>query len=202
MRKYIAGLATALTLLIAAPAQGQVMWDAPLLVSPSAPAGWGLYLVDPSPGDGIGVLSTWRGGGPLGFRLGLAEDRADNVAVYGGVDYSGRLIRASDDFPLDVDWIVGGGLSAGEDVHMGFPFGVSLGRAVDAEGIWFNPYFSPRVVLDAWIGRDDPPGDGLELNLAVDLGVDLAFDPGWAIRFGATVADRTALAIGFSFRLR
>jgi hypothetical protein len=67
--------------------------------------------------------------------------------------------------------------------------------------VWFNPYVAPRVVLDAWLGRDGP-GDDVSLDLSFDLGVDIAFDPGWAIRFAASVGDRSALAIGFSFRVR
>lgn len=202
MRRLLAGLVAGTLLLAAHPADtsAQVAWDAPMLVAPSTPAGWALFLVDPAPGDGIGVLTTWRGGGPFGFRLGLAEDRADQVAVYGGIDYSGALIRASADFPLDANWFLGGGISAGDNVLLSFPAGVSLGREIQAEGVWFNPYLAPRVVLDAWIGRDGP-GDNMNLEFALDLGVDIAFDPGWAVRFGATIADRSALAIGFSFRV-
>lgn len=202
MRRYIGGLATALFLVTAAPAQGQVAWDAPLLVSPDTPAGWGLFLTDPAPGNGIGVLTTWRSGGPIGFRLGLGEDGRDDVTVYGGFDYSGRMVRYSEDFPMNIDWVLGAGLGVGDAVLLTFPLGVSIGRGFDAEGVWFNPYLAPRLVVDGWLGRDDPPGDSLDLGFALDLGVDIAFDPGWAIRFGATVADRTALAIGFSFRVR
>jgi hypothetical protein len=201
MRKYVAGSAVALLLLTAAPAQGQVAWDGPLMVSPSTPAGWGLYLVDPAPGDGIGVMTTWRRGGSYGFRLGLAEDGLDDMAVYGGVDVTRNVIRASEDFPLDMNWVLGVGMSTGDAVLLSFPAAISVGRSFDAEGVWFNPYVAPRVVLDAWLGRD-VPGDDVTLDLSFDLGVDIAFDPGWAIRFAASAGDRSALAIGFSFRIR
>jgi hypothetical protein len=201
MRRYVAGSAVALLLAVALPAQGQVAWDGPLLVSPSTPSGWGLYLVDPAPGDGIGVLTTWRRGGAYGFRLGLAEDGLDDVAVYGGVDITRSVIRASEDFPLDMNWVLGAGLSTGDALLLSFPAAISLGREFEAEGVWFNPYVAPRVVLDAWLGRDGP-GDDVALDLSFDLGVDIAFDPGWAIRFAASVGDRSALAIGFSFRVR
>jgi hypothetical protein len=199
MRRYAAGLAISLFLLTTAPAQAQVAWDGPLMVSPSTPAGWGLYLVDPAPGDGIGVMTTWRGGGAYGFRLGIAEDGADDIAVYGGVDLTGSLVRASQDFPLDLNWVLGAGLSTGDAVLLSFPAAISLGRDFDAEGVWFNPYIAPRVVLDAWLGGGD---DDVNLDLSFDLGVDIAFDPGWAIRFAASVGDRSALAVGFSFRVR
>jgi hypothetical protein len=206
MKKLSMGLLTGLVLLLAAgPLKAQVAWDGPLMVAPNSPAGWGVYLVDPGPGpgDGIGVLSTWRGSsapGGLGYRLGLAEGRGGGLSVYGGVDVSGYLVRHSRDFPLDVIWVTGGGVGIGDDVLLAFPLGVSLGRAVQADDVWFNPYVTPRIVLDAWFGSTRPR-DQLDLGLVVDLGIDLSFDPGWAIRFGGSLGDRSALAIGMSFRV-
>jgi hypothetical protein len=199
----MAGLAM---LLLAAPAKGQVAWDGPLMVAPNSPAGWGVYLVDPGPGpgDGIGILSTWRGDSApagLGYRVGLAEGRRGGLSVYGGVDASGFLVRESPDFPLDVLWVTGAGLGVGHDVLLSFPLGASIGRDFETDGVWFNPYMTPRVVLDAWFGGDRP-SDELSLGLAVDLGIDMAFDPGWAIRFAGSLGDRRGLAIGMSFRIR
>jgi len=198
----IAAMALGLGLLVlpALPAQGQVAWDAPMMVSPSAPTGWGVYLSDPSPGGGIGVFSTWRPGGPFGFRVGLAEDSLDKLSVFGGVDFSGRLIRETEDFPLDVDWVTGAGFGIGDTSLLSFPFGASIGRELETDGIWFNPYLTPRVVLDAYFG-DDPPTDALSLGLGVDLGLDVVFDPGWAVRVAGSFGDRRALAIGISFRV-
>ena len=202
MRKNLTALlAAAYFLLAASPGAAQVAWDSPLMVAPNTPAGWGVYLVDPSPGGGIGVLSTWRAStapGGLGFRLGLAEGHRDRLAVYGGLDYSGMLLRSSADFPMDVAWVTGVGLGVGSNAILSAPLGVSLGRDFEADGVWFNPYVTPRVVLDAHFGGN---GD-LDLGLVVDLGIDLAFDPGWAIRFAGSVGDRSALAVGMSFRIR
>jgi hypothetical protein len=204
MRSAIVALGAGLALLGAAsPATGQVAWESPLFVAPGSPAGWAVYLVDPAPGDGIGVLTSWRGRaapGGLGYRIGLAEGRGDELTVYGGIDVSGMLIRATEDFPLNGAWVSGAGLGVGDNVLLSFPLGLSLGRDFETEGIWFNPYFAPRVVLDAWLGGDRPRRS-LDLRLGVDLGFDMSFDPGWAIRFGWTVADRSALGIGISFRL-
>lgn len=201
MRKLTTGVVVgALLAVVATPVQGQVAWDSPFMVAPNTPAGWGVYLVDPSPGDGIGILSTFRpsaGGGGLGYRLGLAEGRRDDLAVYGGIDMSGYLIRRSGDFPLDVVWLLGAGLGAGDDVVVSFPLGAALGRDFQADGVWFNPYLGPRVVLDANFGDDDD----LDLRLSVDLGFDISFDPGWTIRFAGTLGDASALAIGLSFRV-
>ncbi|MEX0935752.1 MAG: hypothetical protein WD013_02530 [Gemmatimonadota bacterium] len=204
-------LVTLLTLFGAGSLRAQVAWDSPLLVSPDAPAGWGVYLVDPSPGSSIGFLTTWRSGGPVGYRLGLAEDAGEDLSVFGGFDYSGGLVRAGADIPFNIDWITGAGFAAGDAFVLSFPLGIAIGRAFQADAVLFNPYMSPRMILDAVLNRDDrddhPPfrdgrGDGdLHLGLAVDLGVDISFDPGWAVRFGASLGDRSGIAIGLSFRV-
>ncbi len=207
MRFWVMGMTAGLALLLlASPAKAQVAWDGPLMVAPNSPAGWGVYLVDPGPGpgDGIGVLSTWRGStapAGLGYRLGLAEGRGGGLSLYGGVDVSGYLVRHSNDFPLDVLWVGGAGLGVGDDVLLSFPLGASIGRDFEADGVWFNPYLTPRVVLDAWFGSGRQ-SDDLDLGVAVDLGLDMAFDPGWAIRFAGSLGDRRGLAIGMSFRVR
>ncbi len=200
MRTIGLALISALLLLLPAPAHGQVAWDAPLLVSPGSPAGWSLNLTDPWPGSGIGALATWRGYGPLGFRIGLAEGPSDAVSVYGGIDASGAIARHSASFPFDVDWVTGAGIGVGEATLVSFPLGLSLGRRLHADGVTFIPSVTPRVVLDAWFG-DDRPRSGADLELAVDLGMDIAFQPSWMIRFGATLGDRSALSIGLGFPL-
>ncbi len=187
-----------LLLLPAAPAAAQVAWDAPLLVPPSPRGGWGVYLVDPTPGSGIGFMATWRAQSNLGFRAGLADGRRNTLALYGGADLSGRILRNSPDVPFDMDWVAGAGIGIGDAVLLSFPLGLTLGGALNADGVIFEPYATPRIVLDAWMGSDRPR-DGLRLGAAVDLGVDVLFNPSWAIRFGGTVGDRNALAIGVAF---
>lgn len=187
-----------------APAQSaraQVAWDAPLMVPPAAPRGLGVYLTDSSPGGDLGVLGTYRAADApagLGFRFGIADGPFDEVSVLGGVDFSGYLVRESRDFPVDLVWNAGVGAGVGDYALLSFPLGVTFGKVVAGDGVRFNPYVGPRLVLDARLG-DDGPGDDLDLGLAVDLGVDVAFDPRWAIRFGGTIGDRDALAIGVVF---
>lgn len=179
-------------------AAGQVAWDAPLFSPPTPRAGWGVYLTDPAGGDDIGVMSTWRGSGLLGFRVGVADARGDGLDVFGGIDFSSTLLRASSDLPVDISWVGGVGLGGGDDLLLSFPFGVTLGRDLVSDGVRFTPYFTPRVVLDAWFGDDDRDED-LSLDFAFDIGADVAFSAGWAIRFAGTVGDRDAVGIGVTF---
>ena len=205
MRKRMIGLVLGSVLLWPAGAGAQVAWDSPFLLPPRPPGGFGVYLMEAAGGD-LGVMVTFRGerarGRPLGFRAGVAEDRPDELAVFGGVDLSRMLGPARADFPLDVALVGGAGLSVGEGgALLSFPFGVSLGGTVRAEELVVAPYLTPRVVVDAFFDGDDVPDrddDDLDLDLAVDIGVDLAFRRGWAIRFGATLG-RDALAIGIVF---
>lgn len=204
MRKHLGGLglALALTAGFAVQAEGQVAWDSPQLISPATPAGLGIYLVEADPGDGLGVLMTWRGSpgpGGVGFRLGLAEDRTDDLSVFGGADFSGLFYRHTQDFPLDVLWATGVGIGVGDYAILSVPFGVALGRSLDADGVTFTPYFSPRLFLDAFLGDRNPRRDSLDLGFALDLGADVAFGRNFTLRFAASLGDRETLAIGMAF---
>ena len=185
---------------LAAPAQGQIAWETPMLIGPGAPGGFGINLMEPWPGNGIAVMGTYRTSPVpvgLGFRVGLGEDSRDELAVFGGVDVAGFLLRATDDLPIDVLWFAGGGLGIGDDALLSFPLGLSFGADLQSEGVVFRPYVAPRVVLDAWLGE---PDSELELDVAADLGLDLSFDPAWTIRFAATLGDdRDGLLIGLAF---
>jgi hypothetical protein len=208
MKKGMIGFcaAAAVALATAAPASAQVAWDAPLMISPQMPGGFGIYLVDasvPPPragGEGLGVMATWRARSTpgVGFRVGVAEGFSETFSGFGGVDISGSLVRASQEFPLNVVWVTGAGLGAGEYLFLSFPLGVSLGRAFETDEVWFNPYIAPRLVLDASMGGR-APNDGLDMRLVVDLGTDIAFSDSWAVRFGASIGDRQGLAIGLAF---
>jgi hypothetical protein len=198
-RALVQAAAGAAILMGGGEAAAQVAWDSPLLSPPTPRSGWGIYLIDPAGGGDVGVMGTWRGSGLLGFRIGIAEARGDDdLAVFGGLDMSGNLVSASSDFPLDISWVAGAGLGGGNDILFSVPFGVTLGRDLVGDGIRFTPYFTPRVVLDAWFG-DDPPDDDLDLDFALDLGADIAFEPSWAVRFAGTIGDRDAVAIGAIF---
>lgn len=198
MRARISGLVVALSLFAGAEASAQVPWESPLLVGPGSLGGWSVLLADP--GRGLGVLAHWQGRAErtrLGLRFGVAEVPRDKLAVFGGVDLSGPLHAHSPDFPLDVVWVTGLGIGAGDHTLVAIPLGISMGRGFMADGAWIHPYVSPRLVVDARMGDDRR--DDLHLGLVVDLGLDLAFTPGWGIRFGASLGDRDGIAVGFAF---
>jgi len=204
MRKRFGGIGFTLVFLagMALPAEGQVAWDSPQLISPATPGGLGIYLVEAHPGDGLGVLTTWRGSrGPdgVGFRLGIAEGRGDDLSVFGGVDFSGVFYPHTNEFPLDVMWASGVGLGVGNYAILSVPFGVVLGRSLDADGVVFTPYFSPRLFLDAFLGDDNDRRDNLDLGFAMDIGADVAFGASFDLRFAASLGDRETLAIGLVF---
>jgi len=197
-------LLVAAVLLQAAPVSGQVAWDAPSLMAPGAPAGWGVHLFDADPGD-LGVFASWRGAPApvgLGFRFGIAEGYRDELAVLGGVDVSGALYSRGGEVPIDVIWFVGAGAGVGDDVLLSFPAGVSLGWTFQGDEVAFRPYVAPKVFLDAFLGDEDGPGrfgddDDIDLGAAVEIGLDLAFSPSFAIRAAASLGDRDAVSIGF-----
>ena len=198
MRVRLSGLVVALFLSSGVEAAAQVPWESPLLVGPGSSAGWSVLMTDP--GAGLGALVHWRGRGQatrLGLRFGLAEAPRDDLAVFGGADLSGSLHLRDEDFPLDVVWVTGFGMGAGDHALFTIPFGISVGRGFAAEDAWIHPYVSPRLVLDAFLGDDRR--DSLDLGLVVDLGLDLSFTRDWGIRFGASLGDRDGVAVGLAF---
>jgi hypothetical protein len=195
--RSLLGMALGLLVLSAVPAAAQVHWESPLALPPRDEPGVGVYLIDASRG-GIGVMGIWRTGQApsIGLRGGIAEDRpAGGVAAFFGADVAGTLVSQTVEFPLGIDWVLGAGASAGNRVRVDIPLGITLGHRFAAENVRFLPYLSPRVV----VGGDFGGGGQLGLDFAIDLGVDIGFQPTWTIRFAGTFGDRSALGIGIVF---
>lgn len=198
MRKMIGIAVTSALLLAPAAAMAQVAWDSPMLMPPRQPAGPGLFMIDPNGGD-TGAAGTWQSPeGNLGFRLGLSETPAQQLTVFGGFNVSGLLSSASEEFPLDVSLVAGAGAGVGDWTLVSVPVGVSFGRTLYGDDVSFTPYLTPRIIMDGRFGST-PYSDRLHMAAAVDLGLDLRFRPGWAIRFGGTFGDRNAVALGVVF---
>jgi hypothetical protein len=203
-------VAAALCALLLLPGQGraQTAWDSPLLLPPRAADGLGIFLTDMHAG-GIGIMGTWQvPGWNYGVRAGISEGPAGNdLAVFGGVDYSGVVNRATADFPVDVDWVFGAGLALSDGARVSFPLGLSAGYGFQTESARFTPFLTPRVVLDTYFGRQegDGPNHGAGLGIAVDLGLDLTLPQdggpfgGTTVRFGLSVGDRVGVGVGVIF---
>ena len=199
MRRHVAFASLIAALSLApAPAQAQAAWDAPMLLAPGAPAGFGLHVIDPGAGSGSGVLGTWRSNPApvgLGFRVGLVEDSRDDLALTAGVDISGALLRTDTDVPVDLMWFSGVGVGLG-DVTLSIPLGISAGAAFVGEQVTFRPWFAPRLLFDAYLDDDNGRDDDLDLGLAVEIGLDLQFNQPWAIQASGSFGDRDAVSIG------
>ncbi len=197
--RLLATAAALAALAIPSPGAAQVAWDGPMLMAPGAPAGWGFHLVDPDYGGGIGGLVTWRRAPApvgIGLRAGLYDGVEEDLAFAGGLDVSGAIYRGTGEVPMDAIWFVGAGLGVENDILMSFPAGISLGWSVVGDNVAFRPYVAPRIVLDALLDDNDD-NDALDLGAAVEIGLDLAFDPRWAIRAAGSFGDRDAVSIGF-----
>jgi len=204
MQKVLWGLGLIGLLAVPAAVRAQAAWDSPLLLPPGENPGFGIYLVDIEGGDLGGVL-TWRSPSwNFGIRGGLAEGFGNDVAIIGGIDFAGMLTRSSTDFPLDIDWVLGVGVGIEDIARLSAPLGLSLAHTFPSEGASFTPFVTPRVVLDAFLGDEDRPegpggDDDLELEFAMDFGLDLRFRPDFTVRFAATLGDRDGVAIGLVF---
>lgn len=208
MMQRVFALAAAALLALPLSGAAQVAWDSPMHLGPGLTDGLGIHLVNfEFPGDdGLGAMVTWRGNpvpGGLGLRVGLAEGFDGDLAGFGGFDFSGYLVQRSQEFPMDLSWGLGAGVGIGDYALLSFPATIVLGRAFDADQIQLVPFVGPRLSLDAFVGRDDPPPpaperDDLDLEFMVDLGTDIVVSPNLAIRFAASVGgDRhEALSIG------
>ena len=193
--KRIAGVLLALLVLTPAAASAQIVWDAPSMIRPGAPSGLSILLLEPYPGNEFGAMVMWRQSpAPVGFgiRAGIADDPSGDLAALFGLDVSGTLARLEGAGDPQVLWWSGAGLGVGEELVATFPAGIVLGWNIAGEGVVFSPNIGAHVALDILTG----PGDELEMDGVLDLGVDLGFDSGLQVRFGASVGDREALAIG------
>ena len=186
---------TVAALLAPAQASAQVLWEAPALMSPVAPAGLSLFFLSPAGGD-VGGLATYRGSaGPvgLGFRLGLAEEASGELAVSTGIDVSGFLARGVEGAEVDVMWWSGAGLGIGTETVATIPLGIVVGWSGTGDSVIFSPYAGMHVGLD--ISTFD--NDSVNFDGAFDLGLDIVLESGWMVRFGASMGgDRESIALG------
>lgn len=196
LRRIFAAALSAALLSTATPISAQIAWDSPPLISHAAPAGLSLFLVDPVGGD-LGGLATYRHqAGPvgLGYRFALAEENGpdDDLAAAGGIDVSGFLAQDMDGSNVDALWWSGIGAGVGDELLVSVPLGVLFAWSGGSGDAVLSPYGGAHVALDFISG----PGDAADLSGAIDLGIDVLLPSNWVVRFGASLGDREAIAIG------
>jgi hypothetical protein len=107
-------------------------------------------------------------------------------------DLSGSLGRLGSAGDASVVWWTGAGLGVGDELLVSVPLGLAVGWRGSDEGVTFTPYVGGHLALDILTG----PADDMELEGAVDLGIDLSFGSAFVVRFGVSVGGRDALAVG------
>lgn len=215
----LAGLAAAALALLAPvasaplPAQTPVEWDAPSFHLPGGEDGYGVYLTFPRDVGAVGATGTWRRSGEyvdLGVRAGAANvenvEGNDALALSAGLELKNELVHAYEEFPLDVSWATGVGVTAVPERDasvLRVPVGLVVGRRVPAGEATVTPYAHPRVALDAFF-RDEGPGPGpdgdeTDLRLDLDFGVDVRTAEEWSVRLGFTVGRDFTAGAGITF---
>jgi hypothetical protein len=185
----------ALVASFAVPASAQILWDAPPLVSPVVPAGLSLFVLSPAGGDLGGLVTFRHEAGPvgLGYRFAISDETAGNgVAIAGGVDISGFLSRGVEGSDVDVMWWSGAGIGVGRETAVSIPVGALVGWSGQGGDVILSPYAGGHVTLDITTFAQD----NVRLGGSFDLGLDVVLSSGWMVRFGGSVGDRDALALG------
>lgn len=180
----------------------QLASDAPRLLGPHAPSGFGLYWLRAGalPGDGNAGLITWAPPGLLGaltLRAGAGRGVGGSAAGFGGVDLRVPMAQRSQGAAVDVSWTAGVGLSVGEYLMGTLPMGVSVGREWASGSVSFAPYVSAGLAFDMRVFEEAPEPEFL-VQPAAEVGVDLSLDPARRVtlRAGASLGDREAVAVG------
>lgn len=194
--RWCLGVALASVLMTPRGVQGQIVWDTPSMMRPGAPAGLSILLLDAHPSDELGGMVTWRRAAApvgIGLRAGIADEVDGDLAGMFGLDVSGSLGDLDPDLGRpEVLWWSGAGIGVGDEVMASLPLGIVLGWRGSDEGLTFMPSLGAHLALDIMSG----PGDDLDLDGTVDLGLDVGFRSGLMLRVGAGVGGRDALAVG------
>jgi hypothetical protein len=182
--------------LVPGHARAQLSWDEPSLIGPYAPQGLSVFLLDPDPGDNLGALVHWRHDSAslgLGYRAGIARDATGVLAGLAGVDVSGILAHAVEDADIQVLWWTGIGAGLGNNLTVSVPLGLAAGwRGLGDENV-FAPYAGAHVSLDMSTREG---GGVVSMRPSLDIGLDLTLVSGFLVRVGASVGERSSLAMG------
>ena len=190
--------AAAAVLALAAPDALDAQISTPTFMSPRLSSDVGVYLSNPGYGQ-LAVEGIWRrnqGTYDLGLRGGLV-DTSDDAAVTLGVEFRNPFVLAEP--PVLAAVTAGAQALIGDVQRIGAQVGLSVGATFYPEGTPFSltPYLHPRLAVVSGL-RD---GDGTDINLLADIGVDLEFAPNVSLRLGIGVGDDSS-SFGFGFAIR
>jgi hypothetical protein len=127
------------------------------------------------------------------IRIGFVDRGRGTDFVLGG-RYRTRIVKASEDFPLDAALTVGFGGAFDGGSTLRVPIGVSLGRRIGtgSSGVSLMPYLHP-VLVPTFRSGDN------ELALAAGLGVDLRLGRRLDVRVAGSFGDIEGFSVGLAW---
>jgi hypothetical protein len=136
--------------------------------------------------------------GPHDFGLRGGINKCGDGCTLGlvGGNFRTRVLRATQQFPLDGAVTIGFGAQFGEGaLAFAVPVGVSVGRqlAIQNSTVRFTPYVHPVLVP---VFGDDVDSDVL---FALGLGADIAINRYVAIKISGGIGDIEGIGLGLAF---
>jgi hypothetical protein len=188
----IAGLALSLIAPLGAQSTGTPSFSAPYRAFKKSEIG---AVVSFPNGNGVafeGVYRRARGSFDLGLRGGMwaPGDSADAIGLL-GVEARQRVIKQTEDFPLDGALTLGVGTSFGDNWVVLVPLGLSLGRRVEPKdsSMVIVPYVQPTT----WLVFNDA---GTDVQFSLGLGVDFRLSRRFDARISAGIGDYNGVSLG------
>lgn len=165
----------------------------PTFMAPRVSNDVGIYYSDRGDFALEGILRTGFSGSNVGLRLGVVDPGgASDELISLGAELRSPIAAGS--APLDLAFIGGVQALLGDAEAFGIQGGVSLGATFTDPGFAITPYLAPRLALV-------DVGDDSDVDVLLDLGIDLAFSPALAVRFGAGLGENQAdWGLGLSWR--
>lgn len=173
-------LAVAAIAIAIAPEVAGAQIFTPTFLSPRAGGSVGGYLSDIGDFGAEGILRSDFGGYDLGIRAGIIDGADADVTL--GAEYRNPIVLGS--APLDLAVTAGAQAVFGGSDIWGAQVGLSLGATVVPGAFSLTPYIHPRVAFVDYGAASD-----LEAELLGEVGVDIGFAEGLAVRFAAALDD-------------
>ena len=195
MKHMLIAASLALSAAFAGQAEAQVF--TPTFLSPVPSNDFGAYVSDW--GGGLGVEGIWRrqsrGGSNLGLHAGYVDLGDGSLTL--GLDMRNPVVLAG--APIGLAFTVGGQAVIGDETFLGGQIGFTAGQALPAGGMTVTPYIHPRLAIaTGFIG--DGADSEFEVDVLADVGLDLDFASGVALRLGANLGDGANWGLGVAFR--